>query len=221
MVRAGIRPGLAPGFRANVLPGGKLRFVSDLQLPAHSPAKCNSRRPPSSPFASAAHGMPHGTGARAERPRSRTGYRPDAHRKGCLPGKRSLERASAGKGRGRCRRPALYRKPGNPCTKQSGTERADQIGSIQEPTPASSQSVVRMSGRRCNCSRSAGIAAPDDPGDEAAACIEIGKLPRSPERRHIPDLPPAMPARQAAAPGQIPGILPAEIAEAGSDRACA
>ena len=87
--------------------------------------------------------------------------------------------------------------------------------------------------------RPAGIVTPDDAGDEAAVCIEIGKLPRAPDQR-IPDLPLEMAVRaldgtvlvghaaivarrchlvmlaqEAVALGHVLGILLAEIAEPG------
>ena len=94
MVRADIQSGVAPGFRANVFLGGKLRFVSDLQLPVHGPAKCNSRGPPPSSFAGST-------------------YRPDAAWKGPA-GKISLERISAGKGDRQKPGSGFPRCPGNP-----------------------------------------------------------------------------------------------------------
>ncbi len=131
MVRAGIQPGLAPGFHANVFLGGKLRFRPDLRLPVHGPVKRNSRGPLLSPSAGALHGMVGRNRPQCAMP-SGSDCRPDATGKG-LPGNGCLERETADAG---FRLPARSRKSGNPCTEQSGKEPAGRIGWNQETTLA-------------------------------------------------------------------------------------
>ena len=88
MVRAGLQSGVAPGFRANVVLGGKLRFVSDLQLPAHGPASAVRAGHPLLPRSRARHSGTVGRNWRPDAVRSGSAYRPDAAWKGRLPGKR-------------------------------------------------------------------------------------------------------------------------------------
>lgn len=118
MVRADIQSGVAPGFRANVFPGGRLRFVSDLQLPVHSPGEEPFAR--ATPFLVRRINLP-------VRMLPEKACREDLLGKGLC-----RERGSA---EARLRLPTLSRKSGNPCRKQSGKNLARRIGLNRETAP--------------------------------------------------------------------------------------